>query len=99
VKNLNERPLSPFLRNRYRRIRQLAYYLPSDKFLAVNQITAADIHINRAYEGLTRPTLKSDLDLLVKHDLFVEQDGKYRSNKETLRVFMPGTSAGITRHY
>jgi Fic family protein len=72
-----------------RRIRQLAYYLPSAEFLAVNQIKTADIHITQAYEGLTRPTLKSDLDLLVKHQLFIEQNGAYRSNKESLRVFMP----------
>jgi Fic family protein len=81
------------------RVRQLAYYLPSDGFLAVDQIKNADIHISRAYEGLTRPTLKSDLTLLVKHHLLMEENGKYRSNKETLRAFMPGTSAGITKHY
>jgi Fic family protein len=82
-----------------RRIRQLAYYLPSDKSFTINQIKTADIHISQAYEGLTRPTLKSDLELLIKHELLVEQDGKYRINRETLRVFMPGTSAGITRRY
>jgi hypothetical protein len=81
------------------RIRQLAYYLPSDELLAVNQIKTADIHINQVYGGLTRPTIKNDLDLLVKHDLLIEENGKYRSNKEALRSFLPGTSAGITKHY
>jgi Fic family protein len=81
------------------RIRQLAYYLPSDRLLAMSQIKTADIHITQAYEGLTRPTIKSDLDLLVRHDLLIDEDGKYRSAKETLRVFMPGTSSGITKHF
>jgi Fic family protein len=82
-----------------RRIRQLAYYLPAAEFLAVNQIKTADIHITQAYEGLTRPTLKSDLDLLVKHQLLMEQNGKYRSGKERLRSFMPGISTGAAKHY
>jgi Fic family protein len=82
-----------------RRVRQLAYYLPSHEFFAINQIKTADIHISQAYEGFTRPTLKSDLELLVKHELLIERDGKYRSNKEVLRAFMPGAHAGITKHY
>jgi hypothetical protein len=85
--------------NIIRRIRQLAYYLPADKFIPVNEIKTTDIHISKAYEGFTRPTLKSDLDLLVKHHLLVEQEGTYRSNQETLRSFLPGSSADIARHF
>jgi Fic family protein len=74
-----------------RRIRQLAYYLPSNKSLGINQLKTADIHIAQAYGDLTRPTLKNDLDLLVRLHLLIEENGMYRSNKEPLRVFMPGS--------
>jgi Fic family protein len=67
-----------------RRIRQLAYYFPSDELLGIAQIKTADIHITQAYEGLTRPTLKNDLALLVKLHLLIEENGTYRSNKESL---------------
>jgi Fic family protein len=82
-----------------RRIRQLAYYLPANKFISINEIKIVDIHINQVYEGLTRPTLKSDLDLLTACNLIDEQDGKYRSRQETLHAFMPAAGTNIIRHY
>jgi Fic family protein len=82
-----------------RRIRHLAYYLPAGKFISINEIKNADIRINQVYEGLTRPTLKSDLDLLIACDLFEVRDGKYRSRQETLRAFMPAAGTDIMRHY
>jgi Fic family protein len=82
-----------------RRIRQLAYYLPPGKFLTINQIITADVRINQVYGRLSRPTLKSDLDILVKCNLFIEKEGKYRNNQDILRNFIPGTSTGITKHF
>jgi Fic family protein len=80
-----------------RRIRQLAYYIPSTEFLVVNRIQTFDIHISQAYGKITTATLKNDLKLLTAHDLLIEEDGKYRSNKEILRALMARTS--ITKHY
>jgi Fic family protein len=78
-----------------RRVRQLAYYLPHDRLVPLNEVKTADIAIHQAYEGFTRPTLRNDLELLVKHKLVIAQDGAYRSNKEILRIFMPaGADAG-----
>jgi hypothetical protein len=82
-----------------RRIRLLAYYLPPGEFLTINQIITADVRINQVYERLSRPTLKSDLDILVKCKLFIEREGKYRNNQDILRNFIPGTSTGITKHF
>lgn len=82
-----------------RRLRQLAYYLPAGKFLGINEIKTADVHLAREYAGLSRPTLKSDLDLLAAQGLLVEEQGKYRSNQEVLRMFMPAAGTGIKKHY
>jgi Fic family protein len=82
-----------------RRIRQLAYYFPNEEFLTINQIKDSDKHIIKVYESLTKATLKSDLELLVKLELLQTQDGKYRGNKEILYQFMPESRLGINKHY
>ena len=79
------------------RVKILAYYIPADIFLSVNQIKTFHTHIFQVYNGYTYPTLKSDLDFLVKHNLLVTENEKYRSNKDVLRTMMSNTN--IIKHY
>ena len=80
-----------------RRVKTLAYYLPADVFLSVHQIKSYDNHIFQVYNEYTYPTLKSDLDFLVKHNLLVSENEKYRSNKDVLRTMMSNTN--IIKHH
>jgi hypothetical protein len=82
-----------------RRIRQLAYYIPADRFYSTNEIKILNIKIADEYLGLSPITLRRDLDLLVEKELLKVEKNKYRSNYELLHSFLPEASIPIQRHH
>jgi Fic family protein len=82
-----------------RRIRQLAYSIPTDKFCGLDEIRILNTTIDEAYRKLNIITLRRDLDLLAGKELLKTEKGKYRANYELLHSFLPETSVPIKRHY
>ena len=81
------------------RLRQLAYYIPSDRFFHPDEIVFLSTRIAKEYRNLSITTLHRDLGLLVETGLLKVEKGKYRANHELLYRFLPETSASIKRHY
>jgi hypothetical protein len=81
-----------------RRIRQLAYYIPADRFYSTSEIKILHIKIAEEYHGLSPTTLRRDLELLVEKDLLKAEKNRYCSNYELLRSFLPEVSVPIRRH-
>jgi Fic family protein len=79
------------------RIRQLAYHIPGDRFLAKEDILVAHPKIIQHYKGLSDVTLQRDLEILVRLDLLVQEKRRYRARKELLHMFMPDSAAEIER--
>ena len=86
-------------RETLRRIKQLAYHIPEDKFLSPDEITILNPEIALEYRRLNPITLNRDLMLLVETDLLKKEKGKYRANYELLHSFLPETSVPLMRHY
>jgi len=82
-----------------RRIRQLAYYIPADRFLSVEEISILHTKIAGEYQGLSQQTLRRDLEQLVEKNLLKVDKNKYRANYELLRSLMPETSVKIIPHF
>jgi Fic family protein len=82
-----------------RRIRQLAYYIPADRFYSIDEIKILNIKIADEYLKLSPITLRRDLELLVEKRLLKTEKNKYCSNYELLHNFLPETSIPIRRHY
>jgi Fic family protein len=82
-----------------RRIRQLAYYIPSDRFYNTEEIKILNAKIAGEYQKLSLLTLRRDLELLVEKEILKVEKNKYRANYELLRNLLPETSAPIKRHY
>jgi Fic family protein len=82
-----------------RRLRQLAYQMPSKRFYGLNEIRILSTGIAEEYRGLNDITLRRDLEVLVGAGLLKVEKGKYRANQELLYRFLPETSASIKRHY
>jgi len=82
-----------------RRLRQLAYYIPADRFCGLEEIMILNPKIAEEYRGLNLMTLRRDLALLVEKKLLKSEKGKYRANYELLQGFLPGASVPIKRHY
>ena len=78
-----------------RRIRQLAYYIPSDRFCGLDEIKFLNPKIAREYVKLNDITLRRDLDLLVEKELLIAEKNKYSANYRLLQNFLPGTSVKI----
>jgi Fic family protein len=78
-----------------RRIRQLAYYIPADKYYSLSEIRTIHPNIVREYQQLSGLTLLRDISLIQKLGLIVQQERKYRANKGMLRAFMPPTTTDI----
>ena len=70
-----------------RRIRQLAYYIPGDKFCSIEEIRILNTKIAEEYQGLSQITLRRDLRLLVDKKLLKADKNKYRANHELLHSF------------
>jgi Fic family protein len=82
-----------------RRIRQLAYRIPDNRFYAPEEIKILHTKIAEEYAGRNPVTLRRDLDLLVQKELLKVEKNKYRANYDILRSFLPETSAPIKKHY
>jgi Fic family protein len=82
-----------------RRIRQLAYYIPADRFYSIGKIRYLNAKITEEYINLNEITLRRDLDLLVEKKLLITEKSKYSANYRLLQNLLPGTSAQIKRHY
>jgi Fic family protein len=81
------------------RLRQLAYYIPSDRFFSLDEIIFLSTRIAKEYRNLSIITLRRDLEVLVEAELLKVEKSKYRANHELLYRFLPETSALIKRHY
>jgi Fic family protein len=86
-------------RNTLRRMRQLAYYIPDDRFYSLDEIKILNRKIAEAYKGLNQVTLRRDLALLVKKELLKAEKGKFRANYELLHGFLPETSTPVKRRF
>jgi Fic family protein len=82
-----------------RRIRQLAYYIPADRFYTTEEIKFINPKIAKDYLKLDRITLRRDLDLLVEKELLIIDKNKYCANYKLLNNFFSETSVQIMRHY
>ncbi|MDR2543619.1 MAG: Fic family protein [Treponema sp.] len=82
-----------------RRIKQLAYYIPPDRFYSTSEIRILHINIAEEYQGLSPITLRRDLELLVEKDLLKAEKNRYCSNYGLLHGFLPEASTPIRRHY
>jgi Fic family protein len=82
-----------------RRIRLLAYYIPADKFLSIEEIRILNIKIAKEYKELSPQTLRRDLELLKDKNLLKADKNKYRANHELLRSLIPEASEKIRPHY
>jgi Fic family protein len=82
-----------------RRIRQLAYYIPADRFYSTEEIKYLNSRIAKEYINLSAFTLRRDLELLVEKKLLVMEKSKYSANYKLLQNFLPETSVRIKRHY
>ena len=98
VHNLTEK-LEGKNMNTLRRLRQLAYHIPSEKYYSTDEIRILTVKIAEEYRKLNLITLRRDLDLLVEKELLKTEKGKYRANHELLHSFIPGASVSIKRHY
>ena len=82
-----------------RRIRQLAYYIPADRFYSTEEIKYLNSRIAKEYINLSAFTLRRDLELLVEKKLLVMEKSKFSANYKLLQNFLPETSVRIKRHY
>jgi Fic family protein len=82
-----------------RRIRQLAYYIPADRFYSMNEIKFINPKITKSYLKLDFITLRRDLDLLVKEELLIIEKNKFRANYKLLSNSFSEASVQIIRHY
>ena len=85
--------------NTLRRLRQLAYYIPADRFYRIDEIKILNTKIAEAYRKLNQITLRRDLDLLVERKLLKAQKNTYRAHHELLGDSLPEASIPIKRHY
>ena len=86
-------------RNTLRRLRQLAYAVPPNRFHSPEEINIITAKIAEEYRGLNPITLRRDLDFLAEKGLLKAESGKYRAHHELLHSFMPEPEISIKRHY
>ena len=86
-------------KNILRRIRQLAYHIPSDRFCSLDEIMILNTKIAEEYRTINQITLRRDLDLLIEKKLLKADKNKYRTNYELLHGFLVEASAAIKRQY
>jgi hypothetical protein len=89
-----------------RRMRQLAYYIPADRFYSIDEIMILNTNIAGAYRQLNKITLRRDLDLLTEKELLITEKStsrtgtyKYRANYDLLHGLLPEASVPLKRHY
>ncbi|MDR3334996.1 MAG: Fic family protein [Treponema sp.] len=81
------------------RLRQLAYYIPGDKYLSFDEIKTVHPKVIRHYQKLSAMTLQRDLDILINLNLLTQEKKKFRTQKETLQMFIPASVAEIQQSY
>ena len=82
-----------------RRIKQLAYHIPADRFYSINEIKILNHKIANAYTNLNEITLRRDLEYLVEKGLLTAEKNKFSADYKLLQNFLPGTSVQIKRHH
>jgi len=82
-----------------KRIKQLAYYIPADRFYSISEIKILHHKIADEYMSLNEITLRRDLELLAEKGLLKTEKNKFCANYGLLSNFLPGTSVQIKRHY
>ena len=82
-----------------RRIRQLAYNIPCDRYCSLDEIMILTPKIAKEYRGLNPITLRRDLELLAGKNLLKTEKSKYRANHDLLHSLLPQTNAPIKRRY
>lgn len=82
-----------------RRIKQLAYYIPADRFYSISEIKILNNKIADAYINLNEITLRRDLDYLVEKRILKTDRNKYRADYGLLQNFLPETSVQLKRHF
>jgi Fic family protein len=82
-----------------RRIRQLAYYIPADRFYTMDEIKFINSKIAKDYLKLDNVTLRRDLDLLVEKELLIIEKNKFCANYKLLNSFFSEASVQIIRRY
>jgi Fic family protein len=82
-----------------KRIRQLAYHLPADRFYSIDEIKILNLKIAMEYKDISPRTLRRDLELLAEKKLLKVEKNKYRANYELLRNLLPEASVIIRKHY
>jgi Fic family protein len=78
-----------------RRIRQLAYYIPGDRFLNMEEIIFLNPKIAKDYQKLNLITLRRDLDMLVEKELLIVDKNKFCANYKLLNNFYSEASAAL----
>ena len=96
IENLQDEKKNPKI---LRRIRQLAYNIPADRFLNLEEITYLTPNIAREYQKLNQITLRRDLEFLAGKNLLITEKGRYRANFEQLHSYLPESSVAIKRRY
>jgi len=86
-------------KNILRRIRQLAYNIPADRFYSLEEIMILNTKIAEEYRGFNQRTLLRDLNLLVEKELFKADKNKFRANYELLHTFLPKAGAPLKKHH
>jgi len=81
-----------------RRIRQLAYYIPADRFYSNEEIKFLNKKITEEYIKLNAITLRRDLDLLVEEGLLTKEKNKYSANYRLLQNFSLNAQGRITSY-
>jgi Fic family protein len=82
-----------------RRMRQLAYGIPADRFYSLDEITYLNPEIADIYLELNQMTLRRDLDLLAEKELLKTEKNKYCANYGLLHDLLAEASVPLKRHY
>jgi Fic family protein len=82
-----------------RRIRQLAYHIPGDRFYSPEEIKILNIKIAEDYARLNPVTLRRDLELLTGKELLKAEKNKYCANHDLLLRQLPEVSVPLKRHH
>ena len=96
IENMQDEGKNPKI---LRRIRQLAYHIPGNRFLSLEEIIILNPIIASDYRKLNQITLRRDLELLAGKKLLIIEKGRYRANHELLHSYLPESSVPIKRHY
>jgi Fic family protein len=81
------------------RIRQLAFHIPNDRFVAIPEIKITNEKIYTCYKKLSDATLSRDLQILTEKNILERKKNMFRAKKEVLHSFFPTVRSNITRSW